>query len=92
MAIVALLILLPLVYSIFLSLFDWRLLDMNRAKTWAGLDNYIRLFTDKALGVALLNTVLFVIGSVAVELTLGFIVATALCYNLTLITADERIH
>jgi multiple sugar transport system permease protein len=77
-AIVALLILLPLLYSVFLSLFDWRLLDMNRAKTWAGLANYIRLFTDGALGVALFNTVLFVIGSVVVELALGFIVATAL--------------
>jgi multiple sugar transport system permease protein len=76
--IVVLLILLPLLYSVFLSLFDWRLLDMNRAKAWAGLGNYIRLFTDKALGVALLNTGLFVIGSVTVELVLGFIVATAL--------------
>lgn len=76
--IVAALILLPLVYSVFLSLFDWRLLDMNRAKAWAGLANYARLFTDGALRVALLNTVLFVIGSVTVELVLGFIVATAL--------------
>lgn len=78
LAVVALLILLPLLYSIFLSLFDWRLLDMNRAKTWAGLDNYARLFTDKALRVALSNTVLFVVGSVSVELVLGFIVASAL--------------
>jgi multiple sugar transport system permease protein len=77
-AVVVLLILLPLVYSVFLSLFDWRLLEINRAKTWAGLDNYLRLFTDRALGVALLNTALFVIGSVAVELALGFVVATAL--------------
>jgi multiple sugar transport system permease protein len=77
-AIVALLILLPLAYSFFLSLFEWRLLDINRAKTWAGLDNYARLFTDRALRAALLNTVLFVIGSVTVELILGFIVATAL--------------
>jgi multiple sugar transport system permease protein len=77
-AIVALLILLPLVYSVFLSLFDWRLLDMNRVKAWAGLDNYVRFFSDQALRVALLNTVLFVIGSVTVELVLGFIVATAL--------------
>lgn len=78
LTIVALLILLPLLYSVFLSLFDWRLLDMNRAKAWAGLGNYIRFFSDKALRVALLNTVLFVIGSVTVELVLGFIVATAL--------------
>jgi multiple sugar transport system permease protein len=77
-AIVALLILLPLLYSVFLSLFDWRLLDMNRAKAWAGPDNYVRLFSDKAVRVALINTVLFVIGSVTVELVLGFIVATAL--------------
>ena len=49
LAIVALLILLPLVYSVFLSLFDWRLLDMNRVKAWAGLDNYTHLFADGAL-------------------------------------------
>jgi multiple sugar transport system permease protein len=78
LTIVALLILLPLRYSVFLSLFDWRLLDMNRAKAWAGPGNYIRFFADKALRIALLNTVLFVIGSVTVELVLGFIVATAL--------------
>jgi multiple sugar transport system permease protein len=78
LTIVALLILLPLLYSVFLSLFDWRLLDMNRAKAWAGPGNYIRFFADKALRIALLNTVLFVIGSVTVELVLGFIVATAL--------------
>jgi multiple sugar transport system permease protein len=78
LTIVALLILLPLLYSVFLSLFDWRLLDMSRAKAWAGPGNYIRFFADKALRIALLNTVLFVIGSVTVELVLGFIVATAL--------------
>ncbi len=78
LTIVALLILLPLLYSAFLSLFDWRLLDMNRAKAWVGLGNYIRFFPDEALRVALLNTGLFVIGSVTVELVLGFIVATAL--------------
>jgi len=76
--VVALLILAPLVYSVFLSLFDWRLLDMNRAKAFAGLDNYLRLFGDKALRVALLNTVIFVVGSVTVELVLGFVVAFAL--------------
>lgn len=76
--VVALLILAPLLYSVFLSLFDWRLLDMNRAKAFAGLENYLRLFGDKALRVALLNTVIFVVGSVTVELVLGFVVAFAL--------------
>lgn len=76
--IVALLILAPLAYSVFLSLYDWRLLDMSRAKTFVGLDNYWRLFGDRALRVALLNTILFVVGSVTVELVLGFVVALAL--------------
>ena len=76
--VVAVLILWPLVLSVWLSLYDWKLLDMNKPKPWVGLENYFRLLTDPALRKALANTVLFVIGSVSVELVLGFIVALAL--------------
>ena len=77
---VAVLILLPLIYSVALSLYKWRLLDIDRAKEWVGLDNFLRLFTDAALGKALLNTAAFVIGSVSIELALGFVIALALFY------------
>jgi multiple sugar transport system permease protein len=78
MVTVAALILLPLGYSIVLSLYKWRLLDMNRPKQWFGLGNYWRLLHDSGLAIALGNTALFVVGAVAVELTLGFVIALAL--------------
>jgi multiple sugar transport system permease protein len=72
------LILLPLVYSVVLSLYKWKLLDIGKPKEWFGLGNYFRLFTDDALRVALLNTIYFVVGAVTVELVLGFVIALAL--------------
>jgi multiple sugar transport system permease protein len=75
---VALLILLPLAYSVVLSLYKWRLLEMNRPKEWFGLGNYWRLLTDSGLATALGNTALFVVGAVTVELVLGFVIALAL--------------
>jgi multiple sugar transport system permease protein len=77
-AMVGVLILLPLVYSVALSLYQWRLLDIFRPKEWAGLNNYARLLSDSTLRKALANTASFVIGSVSVELTLGFAIALAL--------------
>lgn len=78
LVVIALLILLPLVYSVFLSLFDWKILQMNGPKHWAGLGNYIRLAFDHELAVALGNTLIFVVGAVSIELVLGFIIALAL--------------
>jgi multiple sugar transport system permease protein len=77
-AVVGVLILLPLVYSVILSLYQWRLLDIFRPKEWIGLGNYLRLPSDPVLRKALSNTALFVIGSVSVELTFGFAIAFAL--------------
>src|ERR1700681_2298474 len=75
---IAVLILLPLAYSVVLSPYKWRLLEMNRPKEWFGLGNYWRLLTDSGLATALGNTALFVVGAVGVELMLGFVVALAL--------------
>lgn len=44
----------PMVYSIYLSFTDWNLFN---APEWVGLDNYIRLFTrDRTFGYAVGNT------------------------------------
>lgn len=74
---VGILILLPLAYSVVLSLYDWKLLEMNRPKRWSGLGNYWKLLTDDGLHNAFVNTVIFMVGSVTVELVLGFIIALA---------------
>lgn len=72
------LIILPLVYSIVLSLFEWRITDINRDKPFVGLQNYITLFTDPVVLQALGNTGIYVVFSVGIELVLGFIIASAL--------------
>jgi len=85
--VVGVLILLPLAYSVVLSLYDWKLLEMNRPKHWAGLGNYWRMIFDDGLHNAFVNTVFFMVGSVSVELVLGFIVALAVFH----MTAGRRL-
>lgn len=72
------LIIAPLVYSVVLSLFEWRITDINRDKPFVGLQNYVTLFTDPIVLTALGNTAVYVVFSVGIELVLGFIVASAL--------------
>ena len=52
----------PLVYSFFLGFTDFRL--MRPDYNWVGWDNYINLFQDKAFIEALINTFIFVIGTI----------------------------
>jgi multiple sugar transport system permease protein len=68
----------PLVYSVVLSLYKWQITDINGGKTFAGLSNYVELFTDPKVLNAVGNTLLYVVGSVGIELVLGFIIASAL--------------
>jgi multiple sugar transport system permease protein len=72
------LILAPIVYSIVLSTYDWGLTDVNRAKPFVGLGNFAKFLVDPVVGTALVNTVVFVVASVTIELVLGFVVAMAL--------------
>lgn len=68
----------PLVYSIVLSLYQWQITDINSSKPFVGLANYLHLFTDPQVLNAVVNTLIYVAGSVSVELVLGFIIASAL--------------
>ena len=72
------LIALPLVGLVAASLFDWRLTAPGQAR-FVGLANYLRLAADPALWRALAVTALFVVESVALQLTAG--VAIALLFN-----------
>ena len=62
--------LVPLVYSAWLSLYDWWLLR-PRSIPFVGLGNYARLATDPELRRAIVVTGLFTAGSVAVEFLVG---------------------
>lgn len=71
--------LLPLLYSVYLSFFKWKLNLPNAAPEFIGLGNYIKMFTDSMLHTSAANTLLFAVVSVALELVLGLFLAMALC-------------
>jgi multiple sugar transport system permease protein len=62
--------LVPLVYSAWLSLYDWWLLRPRNIR-FIGLGNYIQLATDPELRRAVVITGLFTAGAVAVEFLVG---------------------
>jgi len=73
--ILVLIILVPLGYSLALSLYSWRLTQINQPKTFVLFQNYLEILADPIFWTAIRNTFAFVIGTVSVELVLGFLVA-----------------
>ncbi|NLL96870.1 MAG: sugar ABC transporter permease [Clostridiaceae bacterium] len=71
-------IFIPIIYSIYMSLFEWKLFDLGKIKTFVGLDNFIRIFSDKVFVTAILNTLTIVVFCLVIELILGFIISLSL--------------
>lgn len=69
----------PLLYSLYLSFFKLKLNLPNQVPSFVGLDNYIRMFTDSMLHTSTINTILFAVISVALEVALGLMLAMILC-------------
>lgn len=63
----------PICYSIYISLCDWKAL---KPPTFVGLKNYIKLFTrDEIFGIAVKNTLFFMVFSVVSQLVVGLLYA-----------------
>lgn len=67
----AILVAFPLLQAFQLSFFDATLLQ----RTWVGLGNYVRLFSDTVFVISLRNTLLLVAGVVPVTAVLALIIA-----------------
>jgi len=67
----------PIAYNIYLSFTDYQLID---APQWVGLENYSWITGNEPVRRAILNTVLFTIGSVPLGTALGLTVAVLLNY------------
>ena len=68
---VAVIALYPLFFSFYISFFKYRLTDPNQTRTFLGLANYVNAFHDKVVLTAIRNTLVFVAGTVGIELMLG---------------------
>lgn len=67
--------LLPVLAAFLISFTDW---DLLRPPAWAGVDNYLRLAQDPLFHTVVRNTVLYVLGTVPVQMVLALLVALAL--------------
>lgn len=74
------LVLYPIVYSLYLSLHNYNLRQPNRFR-FVGLDNYTNILSSEQFWTAAQVTVLFSIGSIALTLTLGTLLALLLNEN-----------
>ncbi len=59
----------PLLYALYTSFWSFRFGTFNQ---FVGLDNYMRLFTDRNLHWSLYLTVIYVVVTVTIQMTLGF--------------------
>lgn len=67
----------PIIYSFFVSLTDYS--GLNPSMNFVGFDNYISAFQDEVFLKALLNTTLFVVGTI--PFTLGIALFLAILLN-----------
>jgi multiple sugar transport system permease protein len=65
----------PIAYAIFLS---FQKVLPGQPSHWVGIQNYITMFKDPIFHSALLNTIVFTVASVALELVFGMAIALAL--------------
>jgi len=76
LVVLALLSIFPFVYIVVMSLSAVGLIGGINL-SWAGLDNWSRLFTDSAVGASWLRSIVYFIATVGLELVLGIAIALA---------------
>lgn len=74
--IVVAVIVFPWVFTLYMSVHDWQI---GGSRTFVGLDNYVRLFSDERFGWAMARTLWFTLLSVVAPMVLG--VFAALCFH-----------
>ncbi len=71
-ALVAVLLVVPMLQNIYYSFFNWNGLG---TPIFLGLKNYVTMFTDRVIGLSMLNTVLWVVFTLALPALGGLLVA-----------------
>lgn len=66
---------LPLVDGIIISLFDYRMGNLDFGRDFVGLGNYVRMVQDKVFWKSTVNTLYFTAGAIAGDLFFGTLVA-----------------
>lgn len=67
----------PMVYSFYISFFDWNLVE-NSLSVFVGFQNYVDVIVDPIFIKATLNTLIYAIVTVPLQIALGFLAALML--------------
>jgi len=67
-----------ILYSFYMSFFQWDLFDLGKVKSFVGVGNYLKTFSDSVFKTSMLNTILLVSVCLIVETVLGFLIALTL--------------
>lgn len=76
--IVGVVLIIPLIYGIAISLFQYNVGEKLSMDNFLGLGNYIRMFGDAVFRKSLLNTILFSVLAIIGDLVLGTLIAVLL--------------
>ena len=68
----------PVGYSIYISLFDYHLVDPTRDQQFIGIQNYLQAFRDSVFLISIRNTLVFVALAIGVQMLLGLAIAVLL--------------
>jgi len=66
----------PLIFTIFISFFDWR--GVGYERKYVGISNYIEVFKDPVTWIALKNNVIWMVVLLVIPTILGFFIAILL--------------
>jgi len=78
MLFVTVFVFIPIIYSVYMSLYEWTLFDLGRDRTFVAFDNFTRAFSDRLFANAVGNTLRIVFFCVIIEMILGFLIALCL--------------
>lgn len=68
----------PLSFAFFISFFKYRLTDPDQTRTFLWFSNYLTAFQDQQVIKSLSNTLIFVFGTVTVQMVVGLLLALLL--------------
>jgi len=71
-------IFISIIFALYMSFFDWSLMDLGRERIFTGLSHYAALFSDEVFLTALKNTLTLVAVCLAGQMFLGYFIALAL--------------
>ena len=76
--VVLIVMIIPLIYGLFMSLFDYGIGAKITSEDFIGFSNYIRLFKDATLWKSVKNTLIFTVVATSGDIILGTIIAVLL--------------